>query len=173
MCCKFAGGTVYFWKGTLRSAPLHPCLCYSLSQFPPSQISALLTTRVSVKDSQYAHTSYISLPFANRAMSSLNVALTIHRLPSGVEDAQQGCPNWRPIGSHTPYWSFHWATRMPVWSLLDVNYPNSDLGVDRNCTQRGSESSERLAPYSTARILKQATDLLCSLLSCVLSSRSV
>lgn len=31
-------------------------------------------------------------------MSSLNVALTIHRLPSGVEDAQQGSPSWRPMG---------------------------------------------------------------------------
>lgn len=73
----------------------------------------------------------------------------------------------------TPYWPFNWATGIPVWSLLNVNYPNPDLGVDRNRTQRGSESNERLAPYSTARILKQATDLLCSLLSCVLSSRSV
>ena len=77
----------------------------------------------------------------------------------------------------------NWLTRLTgpsigplgcqVWSLWDVNYPDPDLGVDRNCTQRGSESIERLAPYSTARILKQATDLLCSLLSCVLSSRSV
>ncbi len=31
------------------------------------------------------------------------------------------------------------------------HYPGPDLGVDRNCIQRGSESVEPLASYSTAR----------------------
>ena len=74
--------------------------------------------------------------------------------------------------------SFYWLSDLtgpsieplegPVWSLLGCHYPVPDLAVDHNCTQRGRRSVEPLAPYSTAKHLKQATYYMPSLLSAIM-----